>query len=238
MAFDQCPALPAPPSAIAEAVDRTIAWAERCRRAFGPVRVHEQGHPQALFGIVQGGLDEGERARCARALEALDLPGYAIGGLSVGESKADMHRLTTSTARLLPEGRPRYLMGVGFPEDILHAVACGVDMFDCVLPTRMARNGTLLTRAGRVVLRNAQYADDERPVDPGCGCFTCRHHTRAYLRHLVVAKEMSGAILGTIHNVHFYQDLMRDLREAIESRRLAQFTDEFLADYRPRPSQA
>ncbi len=225
MVFDECPALPATAEQVRAAVDRTILWARRCLDNFGPRRRHEAGHEQLLFGIVQGGLDEKERERCARALVELDFPGYAIGGLSVGEAKEDMHRLTRFTAPLLPEDRPRYLMGVGFAEDILAAVEAGVDMFDCVLPTRLARHGTLLTFKGRVVLRNARMADDERPIEEGCACPTCKRHTRAYLRHLIMSGEILGMVLCTLHNLHFYQELMRQIRGAIEADRFAQWAD-------------
>jgi queuine tRNA-ribosyltransferase len=223
MAFDECPALPATAEQIAAAVDRTILWARRCREHFGSRRRHDAGHEQALFAIVQGGLDEPERARCAEALIDLDFPGYAIGGLSVGESKEDMHRLTRFTTPLLPEDRPRYLMGVGFAEDILAAVGAGVDMFDCVLPTRMARHGTLLTFSGRVVLRNARMAEDERPIEEGCSCPACARHTRAYLRHLIISGEILGMVLCTLHNIHFYQELMRRVRHAIDEGRFGEW---------------
>lgn len=229
MAFDECPPLPSTAAEVRAAVDRTLRWAVRCRDHFGPTRRHDAGHEQALFGIVQGGLDEGERARCAAALVELDLPGYAIGGLSVGEAKADMHRLARFTAPLLPDHKPRYLMGVGFAEDILAAVAAGVDMFDCVLPTRMARHGTLLTFSGRVVLRNASNAEDERPIEEGCACPTCRVHTRAYLRHLIMSGEILGMVLCTMHNLHFFQELMRRIRLAIEEDRFEQWAASALA---------
>lgn len=231
MAFDHVPALPAGEGEIVDSVDRTLAWARRCVEHFGPRRRHRLGHEQSLFGIVQGGLSEAERERCARELVALDLPGYAIGGLSVGESKGDMHRFTEFTARLLPEDRPRYLMGVGFPEDLIAAVRAGVDMFDCVLPTRMARTGCLLTAEGRLVLKNARFADDDRPVEQGCACFGCTHHTRAYLRHLFVAGEILALVLGTLHNLHFYQRLMGQMREAIGRSELHVFAERFLERY-------
>lgn len=231
MAFDHCPSLPATTDEIRAAVDRTTAWARRCRDAFGDRRHHEQGHEQVLFGIVQGGTDEELRARSAEELVALDLPGYAIGGLSVGESKEDLHRFTRSTAPLLPEAKPRYLMGVGFPEDILNAVGAGVDMFDCVLPTRMARNGTLFTDLGRLPLRNARFGDDPRPVEEDCGCLACAQHSRAYLRHLIVSGEILGLVLCTLHNLQFYQRLMRRVRAAIEAGRLESFAREFLGPY-------
>ncbi len=231
MAFDECVALPASVEALAAAVDRTTRWARRCRAVFGGRRRHPAGHEQVLFGIVQGGCDRALRERSAAELSALDLPGYAIGGLSVGESKDDLHEFARFTAPLLPEEKPRYLMGVGFPEDILAAVKGGVDLFDCVLPTRMARNGTLLTHEGRLPLRNARFAADERPVEQGCPCYGCRHHTRAYLRHLIVAGEILGLILGTLHNLTFYQRLMEEIRRAIEERRLEEFAGGFRQRY-------
>lgn len=233
MAFDECPALPAPDEVVRAAVDRTLVWARRCRDHFGDRRRHAAGHEQVLFGIVQGGLLEAERERCARGLVELDLPGYAIGGLSVGESKEDLQRLTHLTAPMLPADKPRYLMGVGYPEDLLAAIAAGVDMFDCVLPTRLARHGTLLTSEGRMALRNARFADDSLPPDPRCGCPACRNHSRAYLRHLIVANEILGLVLCTLHNVSFYQELMRQARAAIDARRFEAFRAEFLARYRP-----
>lgn len=238
MAFDECPALPASPEAIRQAVDRTVRWAERCAEAFGRRRRHPEGHEQVLFGIVQGGLDADERTRCAEELVALDLPGYAIGGLSVGEDKEDMHRLAALTAPLLPDDRPRYLMGVGFPEDVLHAVGSGIDMFDCVLPTRMARNGTLLTPDGRLALRNARFGEDPRPVEEGCPCTACRHHSRAYLRHLIVAGEILGLVLGTVHNVHFYQRMMAQARTAIARGEFESFRRAFLARFQENGGRA
>jgi queuine tRNA-ribosyltransferase len=231
MAFDECPALPSDGKRIREAVDRTLLWADRCVEVFGTRRLHPEGHQQALFGIVQGGLLPEERARCAQRLVELDLAGYAIGGLSVGESKEDMHRVAASTAALLPDDRARYLMGVGFPEDLLAAVAAGVDLFDCVLPTRLARHGTLLSRRGRISLRNARFADDQRPVDPSCSCATCRRHSRAYLRHLIMAGEILGLVLGTLHNVTFYQSLMKEIREAIVAGDFASMRERFLEEY-------
>ena len=229
MAFDECPALPATDAQVVQAVDRTLAWATRCRDRFGRRRTHEAGHEQVLFGIVQGGLIHDERARCAESLVELDLPGYAIGGLSVGESKEDMHRTSRATAPLLPDDRPRYLMGVGYPEDILAAVGGGVDMFDCVLPTRLARHGTLLTSQGRMHLRNARFAEDAAPPDPACSCATCQRFDRAYLRHLVIAGELLGMVLATLHNVTFYQEFMRQVRTAIGTGRFAEFEREFAA---------
>lgn len=231
MAFDECPALPATEDAVHAAVDRTLAWAQRCLDAFGRRRSHEAGHEQALFGIVQGGLDPAERERCATALAELDFVGYAIGGLSVGEEKSELHRLTRVTAPMLPDSKPRYLMGVGYPEDILAGVEAGVDMFDCVLPTRLARHGTVLTAEGRQSLKNARFAEDARPIEEACPCAACRGFSRAYLRHLVIAREMLGYQLATEHNLHFYQRLMSGVREAISGGELASFRERFLSRY-------
>jgi queuine tRNA-ribosyltransferase len=231
MAFDHCPALPAAQGEVALAVERTTAWARRSLDAFGARRRHPAGHEQVLFGIVQGGLDASLRSRSAAALIELDLPGYAIGGLSVGETKEQMQGAVAITAPLLPQAKPRYLMGVGFPEDILAAVAAGVDLFDCVLPTRMARNGTALTREGRLPLRNRRFADDPRPLDARCRCEACARFSRAYLRHLVMAGEILASVLCTVHNVTFYQDLMAEIRAAVEQRQLAAFAREFLAKW-------
>ncbi len=221
MALDHCPPYGVEPAEVAAAVDRTTAWARRCREVFGG-RTWRRGWERVLFGIVQGGVLPAERRRSAGELRALDLAGYAIGGLSVGEPVAALREMTELTAGLLPRDRPRYLMGVGFPDDIAAGVLAGVDMFDCVLPTRMARNGTALTADGRLVVKNSTYARDERPLAPDCPCPVCRRHSRAYLRHLFNAREILGPVLTTTHNLHFYQDLMRELREAIREGRLAE----------------
>ena len=191
-----------------QALPRTHAWAERCKMA------HTRAD-QALFGIVQGGIYPDLRQASAEALLPLDFPGYAIGGLSVGESKADMHVALDATTPALPEGKPRYLMGVGTPEDLVEGVARGIDIFDCVLPTRVARNGQALLRTGKFNMRNARFAEDPAPLDETCDCYTCRHFSRAYIRHLFVAKEMLGATLLTIHNLHTMLSLMGDIRSAI-----------------------
>ncbi|MCB1222283.1 tRNA-guanine transglycosylase, partial [bacterium] len=189
---------------------------ERCLRVFGAGgRTERAGWERVLFGIVQGGFLPDERTRAAAMLADLDLPGYAIGGLSVGEPVPQMYELAAHTAALLPQDRPRYLMGVGFPDDILEAVLAGVDMFDCVLPTRMARKGTVITRDGRLVIKNSTYADDGRPLDPDCDCPVCARHSRAYIRHLFASRELLGQTLASWHNVHFYQTLMREIRAAI-----------------------
>ncbi len=221
MAFDHCLPYGADPAAVAAAVDRTERWARRCQAAAGGGRVERGGWERVLFGIVQGGVLESERRRAADQMLALDLPGYAIGGLSVGEPVAAMREITELTAGLLPPERPRYLMGVGFPDDLVESVLRGVDMFDCVLPTRMARNGTALTRRGRLVVKNGVWARDERPLDPDCACPVCRRHTRAYLRHLFQSREILGPVLATIHNLCFYQELMAGLRAALRAGTLA-----------------
>lgn len=210
MALDQCPALPASQALLEEAVQRTIRWARGCKDA-------QRRTDQALFGIVQGGLDEDMRARCLDALVEIDFPGYALGGLSVGESPEQMAEFVERFAGRMPEDRPRYLMGVGRPIDIARAVAAGIDLFDCVLPTRNGRNAFAFVDAGFVRLRNAQYKTDERPLEQGCPCATCRQFTRAYLRHLFLAEEMLGPILVSLHNIAYYQRWMRRIREAISA---------------------
>jgi queuine tRNA-ribosyltransferase len=221
MAFDECAPHPAPREAVEQAVARTTRWAARSRAAHGR-------EDQWLFGIVQGGVHLDLRERSAREVLALDFPGYAIGGLSVGEPKPDMQVVLAHLDPILPAEKPRYLMGVGTPEDILEAVARGVDMFDCVLPTRNGRNGQLFTSAGRLSIRNARFRDDARPPDPDCACYTCRHHSRAYLRHLHLAGEMSAATLMTIHNLAFYLDTLRRIGQSIRLGRFAQFRAEML----------
>ncbi len=221
MAFDECPPHPAPKEAVDEATARTTRWAERSRRAH---RLSDQ----ALFGIVQGGVHLDLRERSAREILALDFPGHGIGGLSVGESKEDMAKVLEHLDPILPGDKPRYLMGVGTPEDIVEGVARGVDMFDCVLPTRNARNGQLFTSQGRLSIRNAKHREDPRPPDPACRCYTCRTASRAYLRHLHLANEMSAATLMTIHNLAFYLDTLRNIRQSIRLGRFEAFRKEFL----------
>ncbi len=200
-----------------------MRWAERSKREFA-------GNPNALFGIVQGGMHEHLRDRSLAGLTGIGFDGYAIGGLSVGEPKEDMERILAHTAPRLPADKPRYLMGVGTPDDIVAAVEAGIDMFDCVLPTRNARNGWIYTRSGTIKLRNAQYRDsDVRPLDEACGCYTCRNFTRSYLHHLQKVNEILGARLNTWHNLYYYLELMQGLREAIEQGRLAEFAREFRA---------
>jgi queuine tRNA-ribosyltransferase len=205
-------------------MQRSMRWAERCRRHYYDSGQATPGH---LFGIVQGGMYPDLRRESLERLLPLGLPGLAVGGLAVGEPEAE--RLQTLEALLphMPADRPRYLMGVGLPRDILQAVARGVDMFDCVIPTRHARNGHLFTSEGVINIRNARHARDTGPIDPACNCYTCQHYSRAYLRHLDQCKEMLGSRLNTLHNLHFYLELMRRIRTAIEAGRLAKLADNF-----------
>jgi queuine tRNA-ribosyltransferase len=216
MAFDQCLEYPAGHEAASEAMGRTIRWARRCREAV-------RATPSLLFGIVQGGFFPDLREESVRQTVDLDFDGYAIGGLSVGESKEEMLRVLDHVTPMLPPTRARYLMGVGTPEDLIDGVARGIDLFDCVMPTRHARTGWLFTSRGRVVIKHAEYATDDRPLDPACGCYTCRHFSRAYLRHLFMSKEVLGAHLNTIHNLSFYLTLMANIRAAIEEGRFEAF---------------
>ncbi len=216
MVLDECRLYPSERADARTAASRSLDWAARAKK----VRARPD---QALFGIVQGGAFEDLRRENARALVELDFEGYAVGGLAVGEPKELMREMTAISAAELPEDRPRYLMGVGTPLDILESVALGIDMFDCVLPTRNARNGTLFTSAGKVAIKNARYASEDGPLDPECRCYTCSNFSRAYLRHLFVAREMTASTLNTIHNLHFYLDLMRRTRLAIEEDRFAAF---------------
>ncbi len=227
MAFDQCVALPADRAAITEGVRRTQLWAERCQAS-------RRRTDQALFGIVQGGLEPDLRVQAARDLVGLGFEGYAIGGLSVGETKADMYGMLDVTVPELPEDKPRYLMGVGLPEDLIEGVARGIDMFDCVVPSRHGRTGSLFSASGRVVIKQAQYRRDERPVDAGCGCPVCKRYSRAYLHHLFNIKEMLGSRLNTIHNLWYFADLMQQLRSSIEQGTFVAFREEF---YRSRAEQ-
>ncbi len=230
MCFDEC-AAPDDRAYSEAAMERTHRWAARCREA------HSRAD-QALFGIVQGGIYPELRERSARYLVGLDFPGYAIGGLSVGESKAQMHAMLDLVTPLLPEDRPRYLMGVGSPEDLFEAVSRGIDLFDCVLPTRLARNGGLLTRQGRINLRNAQYAEQEASIEEGCDCYTCRHYSAAYVRHLLKAREIFGLRLATIHNVRFMLRTMGEIRQSILDGTFAALKAGFLSSYRIIPYAA
>lgn len=227
MAFDECVALPASREAIREGVRRTKLWAERCQAS-------RRRTDQALFGIVQGGLEPDLRVDSARDLVGLGFEGYAVGGLSVGESKADMYGMLDVTVPELPEDKPRYLMGVGLPEDLIEGVARGIDLFDCVVPSRHGRTGSLFTGSGRVVIKQAQYRGDERPIDADCGCPVCKRYSRAYLHHLFNVKEMLGARLNTIHNLWYFADLMQRVRSSIERGTFLTFREEF---YRARGTQ-
>ena len=225
MVFDECTAHPATRDEAATSMELSLRWASRCRTEFDG-----QANRNALFGIVQGGMHEDLRDASLGGLEAIGFDGYAIGGLSVGESKEEMMRVLDHTAPRLPAAQPRYLMGVGTPEDIVAGVAAGIDMFDCVLPTRNARNGHLFTRFGDIRIRNAVHRLDTRPLDDTCACHTCRHFTRAYLHHLQKVNEILGARLNTIHNLHYYLSLTAALRAAIEEDRLPAFAQAFAAD--------
>ncbi len=227
MVFDECTPYPADVTQARESMELSLRWAERSKRAFNAGASAAAGNINALFGIVQGGMHEDLRDRSLAGLTGIGFDGYAIGGLSVGEPKEDMRRILAHTAPRLPADKPRYLMGVGTPEDIVAAVEAGIDMFDCVLPTRNARNGWIYTRSGTIKLRNAQYRDDVRPLDEACGCYTCRNFTRAYLHHLQKVNEILGARLNTWHNLYYYLELMQGLREAIKRGRLADFIVEF-----------
>ncbi len=224
MVLDECLGYPADRDHAARSMELTVRWAERCRgaRTTPPDRLR-------LFGIVQGGLYPDLRRDCAERLALLDFDGYALGGVSVGEPKGEMRRIVAEAAPFLPADKPRYLMGVGYPEDIVDAVACGMDLFDCVLPTRVARRGTLLTSRGRVNIRNARHAEDQGPLDPGCDCPTCRHYSRGYLRHLHLAGEILGLRLNTIHNLRYYHRLMDRIRGAICRGAFEAFHKEFFA---------
>lgn len=225
MAFDECIPYPAEYDYAKNSMLRTTRWARRCLDA------HTR-KDQALFGIVQGGMYKDLRAQSAKDLGEMDFPGYAIGGLSVGEPKDIMYDLLDHTAPLLPETKPRYLMGVGSPDCLVEGVLRGIDMFDCVLPTRIARNGTIMTRQGKVVVRNAEYARDFTPLDPECDCYACKNFTRAYVRHLFKAEEILGLRLTTIHNLHFLIKLMGEMREAILQDALPEFYTEFWRRYK------
>ncbi|NMA68367.1 MAG: tRNA guanosine(34) transglycosylase Tgt [Desulfitobacterium sp.] len=225
MAFDECTPYPATREYAKESLERTTRWLKRCKDTLTTT------DKQALFGIVQGSMYEDLRKQSAAEVTELDLPGYAVGGLSVGEPKELMYEVLDYTVPLLPKDRPRYLMGVGSPDALIEGVMRGIDMFDCVLPTRIARNGTAMTRYGRVVVRNAQYARDFEPIDPTCDCYTCSNYSRAYIRHLLKAEEILALRLMTIHNLHFLVNMMREIREAIKEGRLPEYRQKFFQDY-------
>ena len=225
MVFDECTPYPATREEAGASMELSLRWARRSRSEFATL-----GNPNALFGIVQGGMYEQLREASLDALVAMDLPGYAVGGVSVGEPKDEMRRIMAHTPHRLPAHKPRYLMGVGTPEDMVQGVADGVDMFDCVMPTRNARNAHLFTRFGDLRLRNARFRDDERPIDPSCACHACAGFSRAYLHHLDRCGEMLGPMLATIHNLHYYVNVMREMREALDAGRFEAYRAQFRAD--------
>ena len=222
MIFDECTPYPATHKESKDSMELSLRWAQRSKDAHGD-------SPNALFGIVQGGMYEDLREVSVNGLKAIEFDGYAIGGLSVGEPKADMIRILDHTAPLIPKNKPRYLMGVGKPEDLVEGVRRGIDMFDCVMPTRNARNGHLFVDTGVVKIRNASNKTDTGPLDPTCDCYTCKNYSRAYLHHLDKCKEILGSQLNTLHNLHFYQKVMQGLRDAIEQGKLDAFVEEFYA---------
>ena len=242
MAFDECAPWPATVDEARESMEQTLRWARRARARHARLSGSPSGAGAAMttpgqlqFGIVQGGAYPALRERSARETLALGFDACAIGGLSVGEPKSVLYDVAGTTAALLPADRPRYLMGVGKPDDLVESVARGIDLFDCVLPTRNARNGQLFTRAGPLSIKAAAYAEDDRPVDSACACYACAHFSRAYLRHLHAAKEITGAVLATVHNLHFYLDTMRRIRDAIQSGGFERFRQAFHHAYRGRP---
>lgn len=222
MCFDECPPYPADREYAENSLARTVRWAERCKD------FHKETERQALFGIIQGGMYHDLRARSASQMTELDFPGYSLGGLSVGEPKPLMYEVLESTVPLMPRDKPRYLMGVGSPDCLVEGVLRGIDMFDCVLPTRVARNGTALTGFGKVVVRNASYSEDFEPIELGCDCYTCQNFSRAYIRHLIKADEVLGLTLVSIHNLRFLLRLMEGMREAIAADRSGDYAKDVL----------
>lgn len=230
MVFDECTPYkindrPATEEEAAKSMRMSLRWARRSKEEFDHL-----GNPNALFGIVQGGMYEHLRLESLQGLKEIGFHGYAVGGLSVGEPKEEMHRIMEKIVWQLPQDKPRYLMGVGTPEDLVEGVSQGIDMFDCVMPTRNARNGWLFTRYGDVKIRNSKYKDDLRPLDPTCDCYACKHFTRAYLHHLQKVNEILGARLNTIHNLHYYLHLMQEIRDALDADRFEQWREEFYAN--------
>lgn len=225
MAFDECAPYPAEHDYVKKSLERTTRWAVRCKEA------HKNTEKQALFGIIQGGMYRDLREQSAAELIPLDFPGYAIGGLSVGEPKELMYEVLDYTTPLMPKDKPRYLMGVGSPDALIEGAIRGVDMFDCVLPTRIARNGTAMTSVGKIVIKNAKYTRDFTPLDPNCDCYCCKNYTRAYLRHLYKADEILSSRLMSTHNLHFLLNLMKQVREAIMEDRLLDFRNDFFEKY-------
>jgi queuine tRNA-ribosyltransferase len=220
MIFDECTPYPATEQEASDSMELSLRWAKRSKEAHGD-------NPSALFGIVQGGMHTNLREKSAKELVDIGFDGYAIGGLSVGEPKDERNKVLEATTPVLPQDHPRYLMGVGTPEDIIESVRRGVDMFDCVIPTRHARTGFLYTSTGILKIRNSQYKDDIRPIDENCSCYTCKNYSRAYLRHLDKCKEILSSRLSTLHNLHYYQQLMKDIRSAIEEDRFDTYVKEF-----------
>ena len=227
MCLDECTPYPATRDYTITSMELTHRWASRCKERLGQGARGKGQEKQALFGIVQGGMFQDLRKQSAEEITKISFDGYAIGGLSVGEDKVLMYEMVDAAIPYLPDDKPRYLMGVGTPEDLVEGVARGVDMFDCVMPTRNARNGTLFTKQGKLGIRNAQYANNHKPVEDDCGCYTCRNYSRAYLRHLFVANEILAARLGTTHNLYYYTNLMWGMRKAIEEDRFGEFKKEF-----------
>jgi queuine tRNA-ribosyltransferase len=236
MVLDECIETPAPRDKAEAALKRTTAWAKRARAYFVDQASKNGDLSQWQFGIVQGATFADLRRASAEQILELDFPGYAVGGLAVGEPHEVTCEMASEVTALLPKDRPRYLMGVGRPEQLADYISLGIDMMDCVLPTRAARHACLYTSEGRVLIKNARYAQDTRPIDPKCSCSVCQRYTRAYLRHLFAAQELTAAILASHHNVHFYLDIMRQIREAIEFGNLANFSSEMRARYTARPS--
>ncbi len=224
MVFDECVAYPSEREYVKESIERTTRWAIRCKESHS-----RQG--QEVFGIIQGGVYPELREKSAKDIVDIGFSGYAVGGLSVGEPKKEMYETLDHTVPFIPKDSPRYLMGVGSPDCLVEGVARGIDMFDCVLPTRIARNGTVMTKTVRLVVRNALYSEDFRPIEDGCPCYTCRNYSRAYIRHLIKAKEILGARLTTIHNLHFLSSLMGNMRKAIIEDRFIQFKEEFFQTF-------
>ncbi len=225
MAFDECCAWPSEHRYAQKSLERTTRWLERC------IKAHERPQDQALFGIIQGSCYADLRKQSAKEITSFDLPGYAIGGLSVGEPAELMYEMLEETVPLMPEDKPRYLMGVGTPDYLIEGAIRGIDMFDCVLPTRIGRNGTVLTHDGRLIVRDKKSAEDFRPIEEGCTCYACQNYSRAYIRHLLKAGEMFGLRLCSWHNIHFLLHLMEDVRKAIAEDRLLDFRDEFFERY-------
>lgn len=225
MAFDECCAWPSEHKYAKQSLERTTRWLERC------IKAHQNPDRQALFGIIQGSCYADLRKQSAREITSFDLPGYAIGGLSVGEPAELMYEMLEETVPLMPEDKPRYLMGVGTPDYLIEGAIRGIDMFDCVLPTRIGRNGTVLTHDGRLIVRDKKSAEDFRPIEEGCTCYACQNYSRAYVRHLLKAGEMFGLRLCSWHNIHFLLHLMENVRKAIAEDRLLDFRDEFFARY-------